>query len=312
MGIEVVELYGRPLPEAVAPALRERLARAYCPFRRYHCDQVDPAAEGERAGRPHGVCLVRDTEAEGGPVPVCPSRMIAGAAVVEDARRLLLKCGAGCELYLLPGVRIPDGGLVDYLLVAVREGLPLDFIGLDLYPVKANGSVWPWREAALSGLGLPPEEGGGARAEAVVSPPVELDWRGSARELLRALHHKLGFFERLGKRLVVAAPESLVTFMMEEFSFDMVTRGHGRESLRLHAYAFDGPDGTEEGTGLRLTARVMLDSVQVAMALGLQASVHEELSAVLMQLSGRLTPENRWHEPAGVADAEAPDAGAAD
>lgn len=311
MGVEVLELYGCPLPERIDKAFHETLGRAYCPFRRYHCDQVDAAAGGDRAAIPHGVCLVRDPEYDAKPVPVCASRMLADGVVLEDARKLLHRGGEGCAIYLLPGVQIPRAGLVDYMMVSVREGLPVDFLGLDLHPVNPSGPVWTWRDRALAarGDGDVPKDAG---ADAHFAPPIELDWRDSARDLLSNLHHKLGFFERLGKRLVVAVPDALATFMMEEFAFDMVPRSHGRESLRLHSYAFGAGDSDEPARGdesapgapcvyptPRLVSHVLLDSVQVAMALGLQASVHEELAQVMIQFSGRLTPEYQWHPADG-------------
>jgi hypothetical protein len=272
---KVTELYGiSTQQESDWPSI---IKRQRCPFLNRKCLKT-------RKSRPDltiGTCSV-SYGIDSQPVIICPFRLLERSQIFVDCIHLLSLHEPGNELRIIGELAVP-GGNIDYCLVSVRDGKPVDFVGIELQTLDTTGTVWPERQRFLAGRNIK------VKAEDAASTrPFGMNWKMTAKTILVQLHHKVGTFEHLSKRLVLVMQNCLLVYMRRQFAFGHIKAVHDCDPMHLHAYQLQCGEGA---CRLQLSQRFSTDQNGIAQCLGLQATPHVELSALLQQIEVKL-PES--------------------
>lgn len=281
MGQRVAELYGFDTRDGGVAAWRARIGGAICPFLARRCIKSRKSAPDLTIG----TCTV-EYGAESRPLMICPFRMLEKRRVFMDALHLLTVHEPGNDLHVVPEFTVP-GGSIDYMLVSVRAGKPVDFVGIELQTLDTTGSVWPARERFCSSVGVATDE-----MAAQSKTTYGVNWKMSAKTILIQMHHKVGTFEHVNRKLVLALQDHLLAYMRGAFRFDHLSSPpSAADAMHFHAYALrDGGSSLE----LQLAERVSTDIDGMARALGLQGESNIELEQILTGLALKLSETTRW------------------
>lgn len=211
-------------------------------------------------------------------VMICPFRLLERSQIFQDCTHLLKLHEPGNELRVIAELSVP-GGSVDYCLVSVREGVPKDFVGIELQTLDTTGTVWPERQRFLRSHGIAV-----AAKDAASSKPFGMNWKMTAKTILVQFHHKIATFEHLGKRLVLVLQDHLLTYMQREFTFSHIKGVRDGDPMHFHSYRLKKTSGYR----LELNERLSTDANGIATCLGLQTSTRIELETILTQITMKL------------------------
>lgn len=186
-------------------------------------------------------------------------------------------------MHVVPELAVP-GGSIDYCLVSVRAGKPVDFVGIELQTLDTTGTVWPERQRFLHLQGIPVR-----RSDRISTKPFGLNWKMTAKTILVQLHHKIQTFEHVSKHLVLVAQDYLIAYMKKEFSFDHLETARLGDPMHFHSYSLqESEDGLLR---LQLVERMSTDGKGIAKCLGLQGEANVELEEILKQLEVKISAQ---------------------
>jgi len=272
----IAELYGRSTGD-YGVDWRETIDLALCPYLGRRCLKTRKSEPGITIG----TCSVEHTRIES-PVMICPSRLLQKRRIFADSMHLIASHEPGNDLHLVPEFSIP-GGSVDYVLASVRSDRVVDFVGIELQTLDTSGTVWPERQRFLVSAGADEV------AASASSKRFGMNWKMTSKTTLLQLHHKLGTFEHVNRRLVLVLQDHLLSYMRREFRFDhLVSPASAGDSLQIHAYRL-----VTKGRGheLRLGERASTDAEGIAAALDLQAESMIGLEPILAGIESRLSAD---------------------
>jgi len=280
MSNQVLELFGRSTSYESKQPWRTIVRRQLCPFTGRKCIKV-------RKSRPEisiGTCSVsyrHDPKS----VIICPFRLLERRQIFVDALHLLSLRKPGDELHVVPEVTIP-GGSVDYFLVSVRHGKPVDFVGIELQALDTTGTVWPARQSFLQSVGVTAVERRRAR-----HLTFGMNWKMTAKTALIQLHHKTDTFEHVSKHLLLVIQDCFLDYIRQTFSLAHLNEGRSEDSMQFHVYSLDQMGRVYR---LRLVKRLSTDSAGISTALGLQESPSVDLEVILTDLEKKISDRTLW------------------
>lgn len=247
-----------------------------------HCSYLNRKCVKVRKSEPSisiGTCSIRHGAKMSRQLVICPYRLLERRQIFFDCLHLLTLHEPGNELHRVSEVEIP-GGNVDYFLVSARNGVVIDFVGIELQALDTTGTLWPMRQQFLASMGAASGDTSG------LAGSYGINWKMTAKTTLVQLHHKIETFENLGKHLVLVLQDHLLDYMRREFNFDHVQDARLGHSMHFHAYALHEQENEYR---LRLVNRSSTDTNGIAASLGLQASANVELEVILTSLQRRLS-----------------------
>jgi len=275
MNGSVLELFGYPADSD---------ARWSEVTRRQHCPYLGRKCLKNRKSAPEiaiGTCTVSYGR-DGKSIVTCPFRLLERKQVLTDCLHLLTLHEPGHELHVVPEFTVP-GGSIDYCLVSVHEGKPVDFVGVELQALDTTGTVWPARQRFLRDHGVR------ARLDATAEGKAfGVNWKMTAKTTLVQLHHKVGTFGGLGKHLVLVLQDHLVEYMRRQFQFDHLNEARIADPMHFHSYAMAV---TPAALRLQLAERLSTNADGIARCLGLQVTPDVDLEKILEQLAAKITPD---------------------
>lgn len=267
---KVVELYG--LPTARTADWRAVVADQRCPYLSRTCRKSrksDPSIT-------IGTCTMAFG---GGPVVICPFRLLERQQIFHDCVHLLKQHEPGNELRVVAEIAVP-GGSVDHCLVSVRDGKVRDFVGIELQAIDTTGTVWPERQrfVAQHGVAVTPEEAGSRK-------PFGMNWKMTAKTTLTQLHHKVATFDHLCKRFVLVLQDRLMHYLKGEYAFDHIRGQRDGDAMQFHVYTVQGDAAAHR---LALAERLSTDVAGTALCLGLKADMKVGLQPMLDAITAKL------------------------
>lgn len=183
--------------------------------------------------------------------------MTQGGKVFNDCLSFVAGSIAGADLYLVPEVATPVGR-IDYVLTAVKNGYPVDFVAIELQTLDTTGLIWNERQTLLIEHGYAANEGS-AR-----SSGASLNWRMTAKTILAQLLQKSQLLAPINRNLVLVCQTPLYDYMSKNFDFHGVREADSRDVLHFHMY-----DYRPEPFGMKLALSSMrsasLDVVETIM-----------------------------------------------
>lgn len=251
------------------------VAQQYCPYLEKRCVKT-------RKSQPEiaiGTCTVNHGVREGVSMIICPHRFLELKQIFMDCIHLLTLHEPGNELHKIAEVDIP-GGSIDYVLTSVRNGVVVDFVGIELQALDTTGTLWPHRQRFLQEVGL------GNDYDTDVNKPYGINWKMTAKTILVQLHHKIETFEHLSKHLVLVFQEPLLDYMRRNFSFAHIGHAKLGDSMQFHSYSLRKE---EEQYRLRLDSRLSTNAKGIATCLGLQASPNVEMEKIIAILQTKIS-----------------------
>lgn len=276
----VVELFGRNTRDRDIdwPGV---VSAQTCPFTDKACYKVRKSSPDVSIG----TCTVEFGRAAE-PVVICPTRLIDRGTIFEDCVPLLLRHEEGDELHVVPEVRIP-GGSVDYMLVSVRDGSVVDFVGIEIQTVDTTGTVWPARQRTLADLGVPRTDDAENSSNGFA-----MNWKMSAKTILMQMHHKAMTFEHLGRKLVLVVQDRFLDYMSGEFRFGHFSDpADPADPVHLHAYSVAVSDSGL--SPLVLAHRTSTDATGIQNSLDIQAEMRIEFPEIAATLTAKVSDVNR-------------------
>lgn len=276
---KVVELFG--VHTSSSADWHAIVASQHCPYSNSRCFKVRKSDSAVSIG----TCTVRVGEAEE-PLIICPKRLLQNHQVFADCLHLLGRHKPGNELHLVPEVTIP-GGSVDFFLVSVEKGRPVDFVGIEFQTLDTTGTVWPARQDFLSSVGV-----ADALLGSDAKKPYGMNWKMTAKTILMQLHHKATTFEALGRNLVLVIQDPFMRYMQGEFDFGHLTSpAVVAEPVHFHSY-----EAIESDFALNLSLlnrqSTDVDGIAKALNLGFEARVDEVI--MLEALKRKISSATRW------------------
>lgn len=247
----------------------------FCPYLGKKCVKT-------RKSRPElsiGTCSVRHGVKDNKGIIICPHRYLQKKQIFMDCIHLLTLHEPGNELHRIAEVGVP-GGSVDYVLASVKSDKVVDFVGIELQALDTTGTLWPHRQRFLNSVGVDVTD------ELDSKKPYGMNWKMTAKTILPQLHHKVGTFEQLGKRLVLVCQDALLEYMWRKFDFGGVEEARLGDPAHFHSYSLRGAN---EDLSLRLESRYSTDVVGIARCLGRLAGPNVELDAVFETLQGKIS-----------------------
>ena len=275
----VLELFGHSTKVPTTDWALE-VKRQHCPFLGRTCIKTRKSAPGIAIG----TCSVGHG-ADETPLVICPHRMIDRRKILTDSLHLLTRHEPGNELHVLREVTVP-GGSVDYFIVSVRQGRPVDFVGVEIQTLDTTGTVWPARQRFLQTIGLTV-----SRKDAASTKTFGVNWKMTAKTILVQLHHKVETFEHLSKHLVLTIQDTLLAYVKREFRFGHLNEPTLGDSLHVHAYGFELD---RQAYRMQLASRQSTDAAGIAKALGMQTAARVELTSILDHLTKKINDETLW------------------
>jgi hypothetical protein len=271
---KIIELYGVSTEsEAEWPAI---IAAQQCPFLERKCLK-------NRKSEPEltiGSCTVAAGKHRA-KVMICPFRLLERRQIFTDCIHLLTLHEPGNELHVVPELNVP-GGSIDYCLVSLRGGKPIDFAGIELQTLDTTGTVWPERQRFAHHHGVRVKN-----SDRTSTKRFGLNWKMTAKTILLQLHHKIQTFEHISKHLVLVAQDYLFAYMKKEFSFDHLEAARLGDPMHFHSYSLK--ENENGGLRLQLGERLSTGSAGIAKCLGLQGEANVELEDILKQLEAKIS-----------------------
>jgi hypothetical protein len=255
----------------------EILATQHCAYLQKKCIKV-------RKSEPDiaiGTCTVQYGK-DNQEIIICPHRLIEKRQIFIDCIHLLTLHEPGNELHVISEISIP-GGSVDYILLSVRNGKVIDFVGIELQTLDTTGTVWHERQQFLRGLNSL------EKSETIhETKTYGMNWKMTAKTILVQLHHKIETFEHVGKHLVLVLQDHLLSYMKKEFSFSHInTTPKLGDPMHFHAYGLYL--GNDSNYHIKLNQRLSTDSDGIASAMGLKADAKIELSLIVKTLESKIS-----------------------
>ncbi len=193
---KIVDLFGMDVAASKDVNWEQVVVDQWCPYTNSRCFKV-------RKSQPEisiGTCTVRHGR-KARPIVICPKRLLQRKQIFVDSLHLLRGHYPGNELHMVPEVALP-GGSVDYLLVSALDGRVSDFVGLEIQTLDTTGTVWPERQRLIEAMGVSTEGD-----ETSSDRKFGMNWKMTAKTILVQLHHKVGTFEHLNKKLVLVVQD---------------------------------------------------------------------------------------------------------
>jgi hypothetical protein len=271
---KIVELYGISTEaDANWPSV---IAAQQCPFLERKCLK-------NRKSEPEltiGSCTLAAGKHRS-KIMICPFRLLERRQIFTDCIHLLTLHEPGNELHIVPELNVP-GGSIDYCLVSVRIGKPIDFVGIELQTLDTTGTVWPERQRFAHHYGVPVK-----KKDRASKKLFGLNWKMTAKTILVQLHHKIQTFEHVSKHLVLVAQDYLLAYMKKEFSFGHLEVARLGDPMHFHSYSLEAKE--DGGLRLQLGGRLSTDGEGIAKCLGLQGEANVELEDILNQLEAKIS-----------------------
>lgn len=279
MNNRVNEMFGLYTNGDDFPDLRLALETQVCPFTGAQCYKTRKSDPDTAIGT-CSLCF----NAVKQPVLICPEPLTQGGRVFNDCLPFIARSIAGSDLYLVPEVKTP-AGRIDYVLAAVRDGYPIDFVAIELQTLDTTGSIWNDRQRLLREHGYAVEVGT-ARSKA-----PSLNWKMTAKTILAQLLQKSQLFAPIDRNLVLVCQTPLYEYMTENFNFNGVREADSRDVLHFHMY-----DYLPVTFGMQLSLSSMrsasLDVVESIM--GQTRADDKALKNINETIAARLRPEYRF------------------
>lgn len=221
------------------------------------------------------------------PVLICPNRLLEQGKIFRDCMHLLEDYQQGDELHIVSEIEVP-GGKVDFVMVSKRGGRIVDFVGIELQTLDTTGTVWPERQRLLRDLNVHRDD-----AEEYSSDRFSMNWKMSAKTILMQMHHKIGTFQHVNKKLVLVVQDSLLEYMQRRFSFGAMRRPNPQDSAQIHPYRVL-PNGTG-GHSIHFAPELALstDADGIAACLTMQDESRVELDVILEALEEKMSVRTR-------------------
>ncbi len=226
---KVVELYGLPTIQKPIGGWGAAVKNAKCPYLDRKCLKCRKSSPNISIG----TCSVHVKKDDGTPehMIICPYRLLEDQQIFIDCLPLLTKHEHGNEYHITNQLSIP-GGKVDYCLASVRKnGVVVDFVGIEFQTLDTTGTIWPERQRFLHSQNL--KVGTKDRAS---KKKFGMNWKMTAKTILVQLLHKVETFEHAGKKLVLVCQTRLLKYMRDTFLFDHVNTDDESHTMRLHTY----------------------------------------------------------------------------
>lgn len=274
---KVNEMFGLYTNGDIFPDLHVALKEQTCPYMNgaqcYKTRKSDPDTA-------IGTCSLCFNNVEQ-PILICPEPLTQDGRVFNDCLQFISGSIAGSDLYLIPEITT-SVGRIDYVLTAVRDGRPIDFVAIELQTLDTTGSIWNSRQALLLEHGYNVDKGS-AR-----SSGASLNWKMTAKTILAQLLQKSQLFAGINRNLVLICQTPLFKYMQKNFNFEGVREANNRDVLHFHMYNY-----VSEGSSMSLRLSSMrsasLDVVESIM--GQRKDTRSELHKINATLAGRLKPE---------------------
>ncbi|RGK44739.1 hypothetical protein DXD09_09395 [Ligilactobacillus ruminis] len=274
---KVNEMFGLYTNSDEFPNLREALVNQTCPYMNgaqcYKTRKSDPDTA-------IGTCSLCFNNVDQ-PILICPEPLTQDGRVFNDCLSFISSSIAGSDLYLVPEVTT-SVGRIDYVLAAVRDGSPVDFVAIELQTLDTTGSIWNSRQELLLEHGYNVDEG------AARSSGASLNWRMTAKTILAQLLQKSQLFASMNRNLVLICQTPLFDYMQANFNFEGVREADSRDVLHFHMY-----DYVSKPFGMQLKLSSMrsasLDVVESIM--GQRQDNNQALQEINATISSRLKPE---------------------
>ncbi|MEM8533937.1 MAG: NotI family restriction endonuclease [Chloroflexota bacterium] len=270
----ILELFG--IPTFIPNEEWEQIVnQQYCPYLGKSCVKT-------RKSQPEvaiGTCTVNHGIRETTGMIICPHRFLERKQIFMDCIHLLTRHEPGNELHKIAEVDVP-GGSIDYIVASVRDGMVVDFVGVEIQALDTTGTIWPHRQRFLLEVGLDHTYGSD------INKPYGINWKMTAKTILVQLHHKTKTFEHLNKHLVLVLQEPLLNYMKRDFSFSHVENATLGDAMHFHSYSLRK---MEEHFRLTLTSRLSTNADGIAACLGLKVSPNVEMDAILTTLQSKIS-----------------------
>jgi len=272
----VLEPFGESTQKKEGVIWKKVIEEQQCPFSGKACFKVRKSEPGIAIG----TCTV-DYGKIPAPIVICPNRLLERNKVFVDCLHLLSTHQPGNELHIVPEISVP-GGSIDYVLASVRRSKVIDFVGIEFQTLDTTGTVWPERQRFLRSVGLTV-----SNADHDSKKPFGMNWKMTAKTILVQLHHKIGTFEHLNRRLVLILQDCLLNYMQREFQFGHLENpARNGDSMHFHAYSL-GKDNN--AFRVSLDHRISTDIAGLATALGLQAEANIEFEEIARTLESKIS-----------------------
>ncbi|QEC58159.1 NotI family restriction endonuclease [Flavisolibacter ginsenosidimutans] len=269
------ELFTVPT-DAEAQNWKAIVAKQHCSFLGRKCLKV-------RKSEPEisiGTCTVKYGR-EQGDVIICPYRLVERRKIFLDCIHLLTLHEPGNDLHVVPELSIP-GGTIDYFLASVRNGIVIDFVGIELQTLDTTGTVWPERQRFLQAHGVKVNP-----KDTASTKTFGMNWKMTAKTILVQLHHKIKTFEHLNKHLVLVVQNHLLTYMQSAFAFDHISKtARLGDPMHFHSYLLEH---SERQYQLKLAERLSTDSAGIATCIGLQAEAKIEMEIIVKAIQAKIS-----------------------
>lgn len=276
---KVNEMFGLYVNGASFPNLDGALKFQECPFKNgvkcYKTRKSDP----DTAIGTCSLCFPNVKQ----PILICPEPLTQGGRVFTDCLQFITNSIPGSELYLVPEVKT-DAGRIDYVLAAVRDGRPVDFVAIELQTLDTTGSIWNERQELLKTHGYNVEEG------AARSKGASLNWKMTSKTILAQLLQKSQLFARMNRNLVLVCQTPLYQYMQESFNFEGVRDADLRDVLHFHMYDYK-PNASGNSMALTLNAMKSASLEIVESIMGQNIANDKALEEINSVIMSRLKPE---------------------
>lgn len=184
----VNEMFGLYTNGEEFPDLHKVLISQICPFTGSRCYKTRKSDPGTAIG----TCSLCFNNVEQ-PILICPEPLTQGGKVFNDCLSFIASSIAGTDLYLVPEVSTP-AGRIDYVLTAVKNGRPVDFVAIELQTLDTTGSIWNERQSLLIEHGYDVDKG------AARSNGASLNWKMTAKTILAQLLQKSQLFASIDQQ----------------------------------------------------------------------------------------------------------------
>lgn len=274
---EVNELFGLYTNGCVFPNLSDALASQKCPYMNgAKCYKTRKSSPDVAIG----TCSLYFNKVDQ-PILICPEPLTKNGEIFKNCFQFISGSIAGSDLYLVPEIKTPVGR-IDYVLAAVRNGIPIDFVAIELQTLDTTGSIWNTRQAMLIEHGYNVEEGG------ALTSGASLNWRMTAKTILAQLLQKSQLFASMGRNLVLICQTPLFNYMQKTFNFDGVKEADTRDVLHFHMYDYiSSPFGMQ----LKLSSMRSASLDVVESMMGRHMDSNQILKETNATIASRLKPE---------------------
>ncbi len=276
---KVNEMFGLYVNGLEFPDLDEVLRWQECPFKNgakcYKTRKSDP-------GTAIGTCSLCFDKVKQ-PILICPEPLTRDGKVFTDCLQFITNSIPGAELYLVPEIKM-DVGRIDYVLAAVRDGKPVDFVAIELQTLDTTGSIWNERQELLKTHGYDVEDG------AARSKGASLNWKMTAKTILAQLLQKSQLFARMNRNLVLVCQTPLYRYMQDTFNFEGVRNADLRDVLHFHMYDYK-PNADDDAMTLTLNAMKSASLEIVESIMGQNIATDKALEEINSVIMSRLKPK---------------------